>query len=63
MAATIAHLGLGFRDLYIRRGYAIIRGRQNKSYLRIGSLPCGAVAAIGKAAPLGFRGHLSRLGL
>jgi hypothetical protein len=25
--ATVAHLGLGFPDLYIRKGYAIIRDR------------------------------------
>jgi hypothetical protein len=38
---TVAHVCLGFSDLYIRRGYAIIRGRQDQSYLRIGSLPLG----------------------
>jgi hypothetical protein len=38
---TVARLALGFLDLYIRRGYAIIRGRQDQSYLRIGSLPLG----------------------
>jgi hypothetical protein len=39
--ATVAHIGLGFHNLYIRRDYVIIRGRQDKSYLRIGSLPLG----------------------
>jgi hypothetical protein len=86
-AATVAHIGLGFHDLYIRRGCAIIKGRQDKSYLRIASLPLGCgyryrrgrvpwrghvyklglyscpwgvAATIGEAAPLWFRGHLSR---
>jgi hypothetical protein len=39
VVATIARIGLGSLDFYIRRGYAIIRGRQHHSYLRIGSLP------------------------
>jgi hypothetical protein len=31
-ATTVAHLGLLFPSLYIRRGYAIIRGMQDQSY-------------------------------
>jgi hypothetical protein len=60
--ATVARLGLRFPDLYIRSGYAIIRRRQDQSW---GLVPCpwGVAAAIGVAAPLGLRGHLSRLGL
>jgi hypothetical protein len=49
--ATVAHLGLEFIDLYIRRGDAIIRGRQDQSYLRIGSLPLGV------RLPLSARPH------
>jgi hypothetical protein len=38
---AVAHLGFGFPYLYIRRCYAIIRGMQDQSYLRICSLPLG----------------------
>jgi hypothetical protein len=41
VVATAELLGLGFPDLYIRRGYIIIRDRQYQSYLRISSLPLG----------------------
>jgi hypothetical protein len=50
-AATIARLGLWLPDLYIRRGYAIIRDRQDQGYLRIGSLPLG----LGVWLPLSVR--------
>jgi hypothetical protein len=60
---TVARIGLWFPDIYITRGYVIIRGRNDQSYLRIGSMSLGVAAAIGEAMFLGFRGYLSSLGL
>jgi hypothetical protein len=41
VVAIVARLGLGFPDLYVRRGYDIIGGRQDHSYFWIVFLPLG----------------------